>query len=272
MKKKLMFIWSLLFALPINAAITNAPVPGGIKVLPLSSKKTPTVYYHGKRVAIKQTDSGYQAVIGISLEAKEQNQLVTQTKPTAKRYHFSLNKKAYRIQRLTIKNKRKVTPHEKDQARIDFEEKDLIKTLAHWQNDNPFIQNYIAPVKGPITSTFGLKRVYNGIPKAPHTALDIAAKSGTPVVAVADGQVINLHHRFFTGNTIIIDHGQGVMSLYAHLSAFKVKNGETVKQGQVIGLVGKTGRVTGAHLHWGMFLNQTAVDPLLFVIRKDIQA
>ncbi len=125
-------------------------------------------------------------------------------------------------------------------------------------------------MRGPITSTFGLKRVYNGIPKAPHTALDIAAPSGKPVVAVNDGQVVNTHHRFFTGNTVIIDHGQGVMSLYAHLSAFKVKNGQHVKRGDVIGLVGKTGRVTGPHLHWAMYLNQTPVNPLLFVAKNKI--
>lgn len=268
--KKYSLIFLGLCYFSIQASITNSPVPGGIKKLPLDTKRPPIVYYNNHRVAIKQTGDKFEAIIGIPLDVKAKKQAVRQTYPDKEAYHFTIRDKQYRTQRLTIKNKRKVTPHPVDKKRIENEEKDFNQTLAIWRDAYPFKKPFIAPLRGYITSTFGLRRFYNDKPRAPHTALDIAAPEGKPVHAVADGQVINIHHRFFTGNTIIIDHGQGVMSLYAHLSKFKVENGQKVKQGDVIGLVGKTGRVTGAHLHWAMYLNQTTVDPMLFVPRKEI--
>jgi murein DD-endopeptidase MepM/ murein hydrolase activator NlpD len=270
MKKTTLLLCLLPFTFGAQAAIKEDPVPGGIKTLRLNSAERPIVMYEGKRVAIKKTADGYEAIIGIPLDTKIAPQTVQQTQPTKKTFRFNISQKPYRVQKLTIKNKRKVTPLAVDEKRINDEADDFQKTLGLWQHSSPFAKPFVAPLRGPITSTFGLKRVYNGIPKAPHTALDIYAPSGEPVIAVNDGQVVNIHHRFFTGNTVIIDHGQGVMSLYAHLSAFKVKNGQKVKRGDVIGLVGKTGRVTGPHLHWAMYLNQTPVNPLLFVSKQDI--
>lgn len=268
--KNILLCCLCLIYIPLQAAVINSPVPGGVKKLPLDTRKPPVVYYQNRRVAVQKEGDRFIAIIGIPLSETAKKQAVRQTYPHNETYHFAIQDKQYRTQRLTIKNKRKVTPHAEDEKRIAAEEKDFDKTLANWREEDPFTKPYIAPLKGYITSTFGLKRFYNDKPRAPHTALDIYAPEGKPIVATADGQVINIHHRFFTGNTIIIDHGQGVMSLYAHLSKFKVKNGQHVKQGDVIGLVGKTGRVTGPHLHWAMYLNQTTVNPLLFVPRKQI--
>jgi murein DD-endopeptidase MepM/ murein hydrolase activator NlpD len=265
------FLLLLIFSFfSLHANIINSPVPGGIKKLSITSNKPPIVYFKNHRVAIKQNGDKFEAIIGIPLDEKETKQAVRQTFPDDASYQFTIQDKQYRTQRLTIKNKRKVTPNPLDEKRIKQEDSDFNKTIAVWRNAKPFKKPFIAPVKGYITSTFGLRRFYNDKPRAPHTALDIAAPKGKPIHATAAGQVINIHHRFFTGNTVIIDHGQGVMSLYAHLSEFNVKNGQYVKQGDVIGKVGKTGRVTGAHLHWAMYLNQTTVDPLLFVPRKKI--
>lgn len=268
--RKILLSCLCLIYFPLSAAIINSPVPGGIKKLPLKSVKPPVLYYQKHRVAIKQEGDRYVAIIGIPLNTTDKKQAARQIQPHEEIYHFAIRDKQYRTQRLTIKNKRKVTPLTSDEKRIAAEKADFKKTLANWRDDDPFKKPFITPLKGYITSTFGLRRFYNEKPRAPHTALDIYAPEGKPVLATADGQVINVHDRFYTGNTIIIDHGQGVMSLYAHLSKFNVKNGQHVKQGDVIGSVGKTGRVTGPHLHWAMYLNQTTVDPLLFVSRKQI--
>ena len=231
----------------------------------------PVVEYNDKRVAVIKEDGKFIAVIGIPLNTKIATQTIWQQIPGKKAYAFKIKDKKYRVQKLTIKNKRKVTPHNQDQERIEAESFDFAKTLDHWSDKHAaFTENFIAPVNGYITSTYGLKRIYNGIPKSPHTALDIAASLGTPIKSTASGRVINIHHRFYTGNTVVIDHGQGLMSLYAHLNKFKVKNGQWVKQGDVIGTVGQTGRVTGPHLHWALYLNQTSIDPLLFINKKTI--
>lgn len=270
MLKKILAI-SILFASPLQAKVIESPVPGGIKKVTIDSPSKPIVTYQGKRVAIIKQDDKYVAIVGIPLSSANAKHTLEQQQPSQQRYFFKTKPKKYQIQRITIKNKRKVTPLKEDQARIASEAEDFDKTLAFWQdNADAFSQNFIAPIRGYITSTYGLKRIYNGIPKAPHTALDIAAPLGTPIKASADGQIINIHHRFYAGNTVIIDHGQGLMTMYAHLNEFKVKNGDKVKQGDIIGTVGKTGRVTGPHLHWAVFLNQTSIDPLLLIRRQDI--
>ncbi len=269
-KKIITLITSFFLFSPVFAALTDNPVPGGIVTLPLKAKSKPELYYHGHRVAVRKKGNQYEAVIGIPLNAKKKQQIVMQKKPVKKIYTFNIKPKTYKVQRLTIKNKRKVTPLAIDKERIESENQDFNQTIAHWQEGKPFEQTFIPPIRGYITSTFGLKRIYNNKPRSPHTALDIAAPTGRPIKATASGQVINVHHRFFTGNTVIIDHGQGVMSLYAHLNSIKVKNGQQVAQGDIIGTVGKTGRVTGPHLHWALYLNQTSVDPLSFVERKAI--
>ncbi len=270
MIKKLLLV-SLILCHNAYAGIIESSVPGGIKKITIPSKTMPVIEYNDKRIAVIKEGTKFVAVIGIPLDTKIATQTIWQQIPDKKSYAFKLKNKKYRVQKLTIKNKRKVTPHNQDQERIDNESLDFAKTLDHWSDkQTAFTESFIAPVHGYITSTYGLKRIYNGIPKSPHTALDIAAKLGTPIKATASGRVINIHHRFYTGNTVVIDHGQGLMSLYAHLNKFKVKNGQWVKQGDVIGTVGKTGRVTGPHLHWALYLNQTSIDPLLFINKKDI--
>jgi murein DD-endopeptidase MepM/ murein hydrolase activator NlpD len=110
-----------------------------------------------------------------------------------------------------------------------------------------------------------LKRFFNGEPRAPHSGLDFAVPTGTPVAAPADGKVILTGDYFFNGNTVFLDHGQGLISMYCHLSVIDVKTGDTLARGQVLGKVGATGRVTGAHLHWNVSLNDARVDPAIFI-------
>ena len=118
------------------------------------------------------------------------------------------------------------------------------------------------PVHGGVTSPFGGRRVFNGKPRAPHKGTDMRSPEGASVLAVADGTVILAEPQYFGGNTVYIDHGQGVISTYAHLSAFDVKAGQSVRRGQVIGRSGSTGRVTGPHLHLGLLIQGVAVDAM----------
>jgi murein DD-endopeptidase MepM/ murein hydrolase activator NlpD len=120
------------------------------------------------------------------------------------------------------------------------------------------------PVTGPISGVYGSQRILNGEPRAPHLGVDIAAPSGTPIKAAAAGTVTLAEpDLYFTGGTVIIDHGYGLSSIYQHMSRLDVTVGDAVQQDDVIGAIGATGRVTGAHLHWGVNWYQTAIDPQL---------
>ena len=121
------------------------------------------------------------------------------------------------------------------------------------------------PLHSKITSAFGNRRVFNNILKSYHSGTDFRAKKGTPIIASNSGRVVLAKNRFFAGNSIIIDHGQGIYSGYYHLSRFAVKKGDFVQKGEVIGYAGATGRVTGPHLHFTFHVNGNCVDPLHFV-------
>ena len=132
-----------------------------------------------------------------------------------------------------------------------------------------FAQAFIWPVRGRVSGRFGNQRVYNGTPKSPHSGMDIAAATGTPVKAPADGVVTFADPGLYlTGGTVVLDHGHGISSNFLHLSRIDVKVGDVVKQGDVIAAVGATGRATGPHLHWGMNWFDTRIDPLLVLERK----
>ncbi|HEX5673933.1 MAG TPA: M23 family metallopeptidase, partial [Azonexus sp.] len=131
--------------------------------------------------------------------------------------------------------------------------------------------DFALPASGPLSSRFGLRRIFNGQPRNPHAGLDVAVGAGAPVRAPAAGVVANAGDYFFNGNTVFIDHGQGLITAYMHLSRIDVRAGQPVKKGESLGAVGATGRVTGPHLHWAVILNNTPVDPELFLARPQTQ-
>jgi len=153
-------------------------------------------------------------------------------------------------------------------ARIEREQAQVVAARARDDDRADFAQAFVWPVKGRISGRFGNQRVYNGVPKSPHSGMDIAAPTGTPVLAPASGVVtFAAPDLYLTGGTLLLDHGHGVSSNFLHLSRIDVKVGDRVQQGQVIGAVGATGRATGPHLHWGMNWFDVRVDPLLVLER-----
>ena len=121
------------------------------------------------------------------------------------------------------------------------------------------------PVPGPRSSSFGLRRVFNGPARSPHNGMDIAAPTGTPITSPLPGRVIDTGDYFFSGRSVWLDHGSGLLSFYCHLDTLGCNLGQTLAIGEVLGTVGATGRVTGPHLHWSVMLNRAYVDPALFI-------
>jgi murein DD-endopeptidase MepM/ murein hydrolase activator NlpD len=169
------------------------------------------------------------------------------------------------VQRLTIENKRKVNPYKEDIDRIIRERNEMNKAFKSFENLAQPAVDFVLPAEGPISSPFGLKRILNDQPRNPHSGLDIAAPTGTPIHAPAAGRVTAVGNYFFNGNTVLLDHGQGLISMYCHMSETTVAVGDALSPGDLIGKVGKTGRVTGPHLHWSVSLNNARVDPNLFI-------
>lgn len=178
---------------------------------------------------------------------------------------LSIGKRAWNIQRIDGLPPSQVTPDPATLARIR-KENGLIASIRRKQSAHPggegFESGFMQPVDGRISGVFGSQRILNGQPRSPHSGLDIAAPSGTVIVAAADGTVRMAHpDLYYTGQTVMIDHGHGLFSLYAHMSSLDVIDAQSVRRGQAIGRVGATGRVTGAHLHWGISWNGINVDP-----------
>jgi murein DD-endopeptidase MepM/ murein hydrolase activator NlpD len=250
----------------------HQPVPGGVAVIeiagaPKKQDKAPTARYHNKPVLVTQTDAGqWVAIVGIPLTAALEPQVLEVTLGGKKTTQtFVIRDKKYREQRITLKTNKHVDLSPEDLARFEREKK--LQDDAYQQFSARLPSNLLLdrPVKGPLSSPFGLKRFFNDQPRAPHSGLDFAVPTGTPIQAPAAGRVILIGDYFFNGKTVFIDHGQGMISMFCHLSVIGVKTGESVTRGQVLGQVGATGRVTGAHLHWNVSLNDVRVDPAIFI-------
>lgn len=254
-------------AVPVESA-----VPGGIVQIPLASSQMspPRVYFQDKRVLVIEHEQQWLAVVGIPLSEKAgQHSITVETGEQSQQLDFMVKNKRYPEQHLTLKNKRMVNPEPEDLEQIAADKVAIEQALRTWTESATVDMDFSTPVEGRLSSLFGLKRFFNGQPKNPHSGLDIAAVAGTPIHAPAGGQVISTGSYYFNGNTVFLDHGQGLISAYFHLTDIAVQPGQPLARGDVIGTVGKTGRVTGPHLHWTVYLNQTKVDPALF-IAKDL--
>lgn len=265
------FFWGTILCSTLEAIeVTNLPinssVPGGVAVIQIEPIGE-SANYNGKKVMLVNYRESQFAVIGIPLDTVPgiKNLQVEYSSGSSSNHDFTVKEKKYQEQRLTISNNRQVNPNENDMQRINRESLEMRAAFAHWTEElTPNFQMQ-APVDGIQSSSFGLRRFFNDQQRAPHSGMDIAAPEGAPIIAPADGIILSTGNYFFNGNTIILDHGFGLISLYCHMNTIDVENGQIVKTGEQIGRVGKTGRVTGPHLHWSINLNGSRVDPALFL-------
>ena len=247
-------------------------VPGGIAILDLGNgEETPGALYYGEyRAPVVRTADGWKAVVGIPLATepgKQKARLVTpQAGDEDREIAFTVAPKAYATQSLTVEP-RKADPLPEDLKRIDAESARTERVLAAYTETLSPTWRWTVPVPGERSDSYGKRRVFNGLPRKPHSGMDIAASTGTPIRNPADGRVVEAGDFFFNGNTVFVDHGQGVVTMYCHLSRIDVRIGDAVKAGDELGLVGATGRVTGPHLHWGVSVNRAMVDPALFLAK-----
>jgi murein DD-endopeptidase MepM/ murein hydrolase activator NlpD len=249
-----------------------AAVPGGVAVVDLGAADArPAAHYGGRPVMVlphPDRAGAWQAVVGIALDADPQARhtlALRHADGSTRELALALQPKQYAEQRLTVAP-RHVELSPADLARHERERTHLTAVLRRFSTTRePATLRMVVPTSGRRSSSFGLRRVFNGQPRNPHSGMDIAAPTGTPVASTAAGEVIDTGDYFFNGQTVIVDHGLGLITLYCHLSAIDTAVGARVDAGAPIGKVGGTGRATGPHLHLSVYLNATPVDPAWFL-------
>lgn len=245
--------------------LLHKPVPGGVAVvaLPEQAEAPRARYQDHPLLVIREDGKQWIAIVGIPLYVKPGTQRIVLEDGRA--LPFEVGHKEYLAQHITLRDQQQVTPDPAHQRRIQrelAEQLEAYRTFSPRQPSNLYLDR---PVNGRLSSAFGLRRFFNGQERNPHSGLDFAVPSGTPIKAPAAGRVILVGDYFFNGKTVFLDHGQGMISMFCHLSAINVKVGDEVPRGEQVGKVGATGRATGPHLHWNVSLNNVRVDPAIFI-------
>jgi murein DD-endopeptidase MepM/ murein hydrolase activator NlpD len=260
---------ALLFAGPaLSAPAPAVAAPGRIARVRLGrTDQPPKAYLDGRRLLVRVERGEWIALAGIRLGAKAGSRLSVEV---------AYGDGRREIRRITVVDRKYLTQYlsvAPDQAdlpaeqlpRYEQERAHLAQVLGTFTETGPASLAMLQPVAGRRSGSFGLRRIINGVARSPHGGLDIAAPEGTPVAAAGAGRVVDSSEYLFLGRTLVLDHGQGLLSLYAHLSAVDPAAGDAVRAGATIGKVGTTGRVTGPHLHFSVYLNAAAVDPAIFL-------
>lgn len=271
---KALFVF-VLFGLLMRGAyatgfeIEESRVPGGIAIVKLpASTDRPMVRFLDNPVLVEKKDDSWYAVVGLGLSTKPGLHSLIVADNKNEPVPFSVSYKKYPTQYVNGVAESKVSLSDKDYQRHLREKKLINKAKLTWREIDLTSLNLMLPVKSRISGLFGRRRVFNQQPRNPHSGLDLAAPKGAAVYAPKDGKVILTGDYFFLGNCVFIEHGQGLITLYGHLSKIDVKPGDEVKRGEKFAEVGATGRASGPHLHWSVYLNRVAVDPLLLVDRQ----
>lgn len=245
----------------------DSRVPGGVARLSLGpAAQRPQAWLDDVPLLVLGDPIEWTAVLGIALaSAPGPYQIRVQQDGEQRQLAYTVRDKRYTEQRLKVSPKT-VDLSASDQARYERERDHQQSVMASWSPLSAQTGLHMqVPVPGRRSSSFGLRRVFNGQARNPHSGMDIAAPTGTPVRAPLAGRVIDVGDYFFNGGTVWLDHGAGLLSMYCHLSSMQCKTGDTLEAGQAFCRVGATGRVTGPHLHWGVMLNRSMVDPALFI-------
>ncbi|MBV7436550.1 peptidoglycan DD-metalloendopeptidase family protein [Aeromonas sp. sif2416] len=245
--------------------LLNHPVPGGVAVVALGDgPEAPSVRYQDKPVlVVREEGRRWIAIVGIPLKSATGPQSLVVG--DGRRLSFLVQPKHYREQHIKLKNGRQVNPLAEDMVRINRELAEQTQAYQTFSPTQPSNLLFDKPVQGPLSSPFGLRRFFNGEERNPHSGLDFAVGAGTPIKAPAAGKVILIGNYFFNGNTVFVDHGQGLISMFCHMSKVDVKLGQSLPRGGIVGRVGATGRATGPHMHWNVSLNDARVDPAIFI-------
>ncbi len=248
-------------------------VPGGIARVPLGTlldyPDKPKAWLDGQSVWVAADDGHWVAVVGVPLDTPTGTKtLRVATNRGERSVSFPVVEKRYAEQHVRLKDSSKITLSPDDEKRALAEIERIQSLKKHWREIDDTDSNFIRPADGRLSSRFGLRRIFNGAPRAPHSGLDFAAPRGAPVITAASGRVLAIDDYFFNGKTVFVDHGNGLLSMYCHLDRIDVQPGDTLRNGQRLGLVGATGRASGPHLHWSVVLNGTMVDPELFLTQR----
>lgn len=246
----------------------DSRVPGGVALIDLGAAAQQPVAHQGDvPLLVAGNAAAWTAVVGIGLAAPLGHaQIVVDAGGATRTIDYVVTRKKYREQRLKVAPGQ-VDLSSQDTARYERERDHQRKVMATFSpRDGASALMMAAPVAGPRSSSYGLRRVFNGQARSPHSGMDIAAATGVPIGAPLPARVIDTGDYFFNGGTVWLDHGGGLLTLYCHLSRIDAKVGGELRAGELLGLVGATGRVTGPHLHWGVMLNRVMVDPALFLV------
>lgn len=289
MKKKIAFFWFLFTAvcvsihsgqhLSLRSSLgpeiefaSPSLTPGGIVLAHLrgaEAVKKAVIRFGGETYELGPEEEGLQpfAVIGLDLGLSAGTcvfEVIIQAKnrqTEVLKQEFSLQPREFPVKKLWVKEEY-VTPPASVRDRIKWEAELLQTVLSvvtpQWLAEDEFI----LPHDGEMAPNFGEKRIYNNVPRSPHSGVDISAPAGDPVRASNTGRVVLARDLYFSGKTVILDHGLGLFTYYCHFSTLKAKRDQKVRKGEIIGLVGSTGRSTGPHLHWSARIRQSRVDPV----------
>lgn len=246
----------------------SSPGPGDIMVITLKSATGPIEgTFNGNKLYFNPSKDSYKAIAAVDYFTEPgRYELAVSMNGSVLKQAVEVVKKEYEVQRLTLP-KHMVELSPKNEARVEREQKRMAAIWPH-ENSRSWTGDFINPLEGEIITPFGVKRIINNIPKSPHTGIDVAGEKGDKIRAPNDGVVTLVDKQFFAGNALVLDHGQGVYTMFFHLSKVLVKKGQKVKKGDVIALVGATGRATGPHLHWGVRIQGARVDPMELVHLK----
>ncbi|MGB7289756.1 MAG: peptidoglycan DD-metalloendopeptidase family protein [Candidatus Macondimonas sp.] len=261
-----LLVLGLLLSKTAFALMPSTPVPGGVAVLSLPPQAR-QAHYEDRPVWLIRQDDQLLALVGLALTTTPGPHRLDwrDEHGQVQSLRFTVEDKAYPTQKLTVPPKM-VDLDPATAERVRGEQARIRRALTQYRPvETTFPWPLALPATGPTSSPFGLRRVFNGQSRNPHSGLDIAASEGEPVHAAAPGIVVETGDFYFNGNSVFVDHGGGLISMYCHLSRIAVQVGERIADGQLLGQVGHTGRATGPHLHWGVALNGNLVDPQLFL-------